>query len=64
MAEETTATPSFVSRMKKYLKEVPFFCKIIELVRLFVVTIFHLPMKLVKANESTLLISELSFLVT
>lgn len=35
MPEETTTTvSSLATRLKKHLKEVPFFCKIIELVRL------------------------------
>lgn len=33
MAEETSSRPSLFTRMKGYLKEAPFFCKIIELVK-------------------------------
>lgn len=39
MAEESTAATSLSLRLQKYLKEAPFFCKIVELVRLLVIII-------------------------
>ncbi|KYM76822.1 hypothetical protein ALC53_12711 [Atta colombica] len=38
MAEETSSRPSLLTRMKGYLKEAPFFCKIIELVLCVIAT--------------------------
>lgn len=40
MAEETTAS-TLLTRFKGYLKEAPFFCKIIELVKMHVIAILN-----------------------
>lgn len=39
MAEETSSASSLLTRLKGYLKEAPFFCKIIELVKPLIITI-------------------------
>jgi len=40
MAEETSAS-TLLTRLKGYLKEAPFFCKIIELVRMQIIAILN-----------------------
>lgn len=54
MAEETSSAPSLLTRLKGHLKEAPFYCKIIELVKPLVIAISIINVSLKKFISNTL----------